>query len=215
MNIRSKIIDIILSTLNLDKVNNALEIGCMFNTNEGLSTHSNFPKGTTEWRSFFSIDNNPDHISSCKRILKELNNDFVDEINFICSDSLAALSQIKDQIKILDFCLIDGGAHPDVSLSEFEWCIKRISKTGAILVDDIHRLNPTSNYKLKREFGKGTLIIPYLIANEFLIGEKRSFYSEWIRFLGQVEMKLIISNIGFMEMIISCFWLPVVSKYRK
>jgi len=65
------------------------------------------------------------------------------------------------------FCL-DGGAHPEVCLAEFEHALAYLAPDGVIMVDDANQIPPLRAYRLPRPFGKATLILPMLLLASYL-----------------------------------------------
>jgi predicted O-methyltransferase YrrM len=171
--IRAMIIDLAMETVSAFSTSerfNALEVGCMFKTTEGLSTYR-IARFIDRWegrKQFFSIDYEPEHISACERTLTEINAGLLSEVKFVCGHSLAMLPAVLENMGTVDFALLDGGAEPGCCLREFELVGQHLSDGGLVVVDDLQDMKPTGAYPFPRPFGKGTLILPYLIIAEYL-----------------------------------------------
>ncbi len=138
-----------------------VEIGCMFNEHEGLSTLI-LARAASK---FTSIEYDAQHIEASREILARHQ---AARVDFRCGHSLALLPEVIKEMGNVDFFLLDGGAHPEVCLSEFEMALDALADDGVILVDDAQEIAPSPSYKLPRKFGKATLIYPMLIAGQYL-----------------------------------------------
>ena len=149
---------------------NFIEVGCMFKENEGLSTYTvtDFIKKNRLKARFISIDADREHIESCKRLLWKFDPELIPLVEFRCAESTGALPEILKEMGEVHLALLDGGAHPEVCLKEFEIVNNMLSKGGIILVDDLARLEPTIPFPGERPFGKCTLIYPMLIIADYL-----------------------------------------------
>ncbi|HWO43091.1 MAG TPA: class I SAM-dependent methyltransferase [Candidatus Eisenbacteria bacterium] len=149
---------------------NVLEIGSMFNENEGLSTFiiADFLHRRVGGGRFVSIDYDVKHIQACKRLIADRNAALLDRVELRHGHSLHLLPTILDDFKTVHFALIDGGALPEVCLEEFEQVVEYLAERGIVLVDDAHSLAPSSGYPLPRPFGKATLIMPMLILADYV-----------------------------------------------
>jgi len=148
----------------------ALEVGTMYKNDEGLSTLiiANNAKAFKGKKRFISIDNDQKHINLSIQMLQKLEPSLLNEIRFYCGHSLEILPKILEELGFIDFALLDGGAHPEVCLREFEIVLDYLSEKGIILVDDLHEIEPSDAYPLQRPFGKGTLILPWLTIADYL-----------------------------------------------
>jgi len=173
MNLRSQTI---ISTLNHissiyhDEPLNIVEIGCMFKEDEGLSTYviADFLSKRSAGGKFFSIEYDQSHIEACKNIMEARNSSLNKQIEYRQGHSLSILPEILADFNMFHFVFLDGGAHPEVCLSEFELSKAHLAPDGVILVDDVQQLVPSNNYGLPRPFGKATLILPMLILSNYL-----------------------------------------------
>ncbi|UCC22858.1 MAG: class I SAM-dependent methyltransferase, partial [Planctomycetota bacterium] len=149
---------------------NALEVGCMFKGNEGLSTYriADFVSRCNGIKQFVSIDYEPEHISACKNMLCEIDARLLSEVQFVCGYSLAKLAPILEKMGMVDFVVLDGGAEPACCLGEFELAASRLADNGLVVVDDLQDMKPTPAYPYPRPFGKATLILPCLVTAEYL-----------------------------------------------
>jgi tetratricopeptide (TPR) repeat protein len=147
----------------------AVEVGCMFKADEGLSTAviASFLQKRGGNRRFLSIEYDRTHISAAQRILCGLEPDLLPEVTFACGNSLDILPQLIREWASIDFALLDGGGHPGTCLREFELVLEGLSENGLIVVDDLHDMAPTPHYSAARPFGKGTLILPWLIMADY------------------------------------------------
>lgn len=158
----------------------ALEIGCMFKEDEGLSTlaiAAALRKTGRPFR-FVSLEYDPAHVDAAKRILARRDKTLLSSVEFACGHSLASLPRVlSDQTPSVDFASLDGGAVPEICLQEFEMVWARLTARGLIVVDDINLIPaPQSEpHKSRRIFGKGTLILPLLLLAEHL-RDKRAAY---------------------------------------
>lgn len=142
-----------------------IEIGCMFNENEGLSTLilGEFVNNRPGGGRFISIEYDQNHIDSCKKILGKRAPHLLDKIEFYCGHSLAMLPPILEDLETVNFVSQDGGAHPEVCLQEFEMLASALAPGGLILVDDAQQIEFSEVYPLPRSMGKCSLILPYLL----------------------------------------------------
>jgi hypothetical protein len=81
---------------------------------------------------------------------------------------LKRLPEALESLHTVDLAFLDGGAHPEVCLQEFELVLSKLSPCGLIVVDDAQNLPPSELYPLPRPFGKGTLILPFLVISEYV-----------------------------------------------
>jgi predicted O-methyltransferase YrrM len=154
----------------------AIEIGCMFKTDEGLSTYriADFiRKNKAVDKLFVSIEYDPGHVEAAQQMIRQMAPDLLDTIDFSCGHSLKVLPAVLGNIPHVDFAFLDGGAHPEVCLQEFELVLSRLSPEGVVVVDDVQELGPSELYPVQRPFGKGTLILPYLVIAEYLAGREQ------------------------------------------
>ena len=155
---------------------NALEVGCMFNRNEGMSTLSmaRFAKKQAGNVRFVSIEYNSAHIELAKQIIVEADSSLLHHVDFLLGHSLQMLPEALSRLDSVHFAFLDGGAHPEVCLQEFELVTEHLTSTGLILIDDVQSIPPSVAYPPRRVFGKGTLILPYLTIIEYL--RQRALY---------------------------------------
>ena len=168
MNFKSVVILSGLNTVHLLSASttiNAIEVGCMFKRDEGLSTFliAQFLHEKANQSQFFSIEKNFDHITACQKILNEENGLLTSKTEFLCGDSLKKLPEALQKIERVHFALLDGDGHPEVCLCEFEQVIHKLSGNGLILVDDVQEFELTTSYGLPRPFGKATMILPWMV----------------------------------------------------
>jgi hypothetical protein len=179
MNFRSSIIELALKAVTKASPHyrlHALEVGTMYKADEGLSTYI-IAKNAKQFKGkkrFISIDNDQKHINSSIQMLQRLDSGLLSEICFHCDNSLEILPEVLQDLEFIDFVLLDGGAHPEVCLREFEIVLDYLSEKGIILVDDLHEIAPSDAYSLQRPFGKGTLILPWLTIASYLKGQNLS-----------------------------------------
>lgn len=157
----------VVSDFSLTDGFHALEIGCMYTTKEGMSTFriANFLRSHTKTWGFISIEYDPEHIAAAKEILTRRDASLLDIVEFVCGNSVVMLPEALEKVKPIDFALLDGGAHPEICLQEFELVTQNLSENGLIVVDDLQFI-PSKEFNLR--FGKGTLILPFLIINQYL-----------------------------------------------
>lgn len=147
-----------------------LEIGCMFNTDEGKSTLKLLEaiKENPQGGKLLSIEMDDQHIAKCIEIISSIDESLLNFIEFFHGPSLDVLEAALNSEEELDFAVIDGGADPLTCLKEFIMINQQMSEDGLILVDDIQELKKSKKYRSQRFFGKGTLIIPTLIWANYL-----------------------------------------------
>jgi predicted O-methyltransferase YrrM len=172
-NLRAMVIDLVMETVLASSPSgrfNALEVGCMFKADEGLSTYriAHFVSKCDARKQFVSIDYEPEHISACERMLTDVDTSLLSGVKFVCGRSLAMLPAVLEDMGTVDFALLDGGAEPGCCLREFQLIVRHLSDGGLVVVDDVQDMKPTAAYPLPRPFGKGTLILPCLIIAEYL-----------------------------------------------
>ena len=165
MHARDQIIDLGLETVSTYSASdrlNALEVGCMFKTNEGFSTYriAHFIQQHRGQRRFISIDSDSEHIDACKQMMGDFAPALLSEVKFLRGHSLEMLPEALNEMQSVDFALLDGGASPECCLREFELVVQRLSENGLFLIDDLQDMAPTEAYPFPRMFGKGTLILP-------------------------------------------------------
>lgn len=147
----------------------AVEVGCMFRPEEGLSTYRIAKFIKENGGHFRSVDSDPTHIEGAKRMLEALGEGLTEAVEFEEGFSLAVLCRMSAaEQPMVDFVFLDGGAHPEICLQEFEWALEHLAPRGLILIDDGHELAPTAFYPFSRAFGKQTLILPVLVLGETL-----------------------------------------------
>ena len=173
INFRAQMINIGLSSTNMMTPSScfrAAEVGCMFKTDEGLSTFhiAKFLSKRTGKTEFHSIDLEASHIASAENMLKHMDSNLLKFVDFHCGQSLKSLPKILENTNKLDFVFLDGGAHPIVCLKEFELAAAGLSRNGLIVVDDLQSIKPSTAYKDPRPYGKGTLIYPFLLISQCL-----------------------------------------------
>jgi predicted O-methyltransferase YrrM len=172
-NLRAMVIDLAMETVlesSLSGRFNALEVGCMFKSNEGLSTYriADFISRCDGIKQFISIDYEPEHISACKHMLGDIDAGLLSEVQFVCGYSLVKLAPVLEKMEAVDFVVLDGGAEPGCCLGEFELAASRLSDNGLVVIDDVQDMKPTPAYSFPRPFGKATLILPCLFIAEYL-----------------------------------------------
>lgn len=172
-NLRASVINLCLEMVSQSSASNrinAVEIGCMYQNIEGFSTYqiARFMNDSGKPHRFISIEYDPEHVDAAKLMLLEIAADLLSEVDFLCGHSLSMLPKAFEQMPSLDFALLDGGAHPEVCLQEFEMVLERLSRNGLIIIDDLQQIGPSPAYPVPRPFGKGTLILPYLAIAEYL-----------------------------------------------
>jgi hypothetical protein len=168
MNPRSQAI---LSALNYvssvysDAPLNVVEVGCMFKDDEGLSTHviADFLATRPEGGHLISIEYNVSHIEAAKEMIRARASFLERYVEYRHGHSLSVLPEISADLRTVHFFSLDGGAHPEVCLEEFEYALAHLAPDGVIMVDDAQQIPPSPAYGLPRPFGKATLILPMLI----------------------------------------------------
>ena len=147
-----------------------LEIGCMYREQEGLSTYhlAKFQSKRSGDRKFISIDSNPEHIQAAKKMIADRDKNINQYVHFLLGHSLEKLPEALNHLGPIDFAFLDGGAHPEVCLQEFEQTANSLADHGLIILDDLQNFKPSELYPLSRPYGKGTLILPALIISKYL-----------------------------------------------
>ena len=171
MNLRQQIIPMALRAVAPDgdtEPVRALEVGCMFAENEGLSTyHIARCVRQRPGSAFISIEYDADHAQSAQVMLRRMDPGLDHCVDLRVGHSLVELPPALETLGQVDFALLDGGAHPEVCLQEFELVLNHLSERGLVLVDDLQALAPSVMYPAARPFGKGTLILPVLILRDY------------------------------------------------
>ena len=149
---------------------NIVEVGCMFKEDEGFSTYliSDFLAKRARRGRFVSIDYDLSHIDASRVLIQKWNSSLSDFIEYRHGHSLSILPEVLKDLDQVHFFYLDGGAHPEVCLSEFEHAMANLAPDGVILVDDAQRMCPTNAYGSPRPHGKATLILPMLILGNYL-----------------------------------------------
>jgi hypothetical protein len=142
----------------------------MFKPQQGISTYliPSYLRSTGRDASFVSIEKDKTHVEAATRMIDEVDPTLNDHIEFMQGHSLEMLPRAIEQLPSIDFALLDGGAHPEVCLQEFEMVLGRLSDSGLIMVDDSQEMEPSEAYPVPRPFGKATLILPFLAISEYL-----------------------------------------------
>lgn len=177
MNLRS---EAILSALNYvsfvysDQPLNIVEVGCMFKENEGLSTYiiADFLAKRLKGGRFVSIEYAADHIEASKKIIETKDSSLKNQIEYKHGHSLSILPEVLSDFGKVHFFSLDGGAHPEVCLHEFEISTANLAPEGVILVDDAQYIEPSKAYSLPRYSGKATFILPMLVFANYLKNRK-------------------------------------------
>jgi hypothetical protein len=153
-----------------DEPLNIVEVGCMFKENEGLSTYhiADYLAKRAKGDRFISIEYDQEHITSCQAIITRLNADLSQQIEYRHGHSLSLLPTVLADLGKIHLFSLDGGAHPEVCLAEFEHSASHLAPSGIILVDDAQDIAPSQAYHPPRPFGKATLILPMLILLNYL-----------------------------------------------
>jgi len=150
---------------------NAVEIGCMYQTSEGQSTiqiaemmnpHKSKRSG------FISIEYDFEHIENARKIIERYDPTLLELIEFQHGPSFEVLPRMIGRLTPLNFAFIDAGAQPEICLKEFEIISTNLAEDGIIVMDDFQRIGPAPGYGSRRLFGKGTLILPLLVIQEYL-----------------------------------------------
>lgn len=164
-----QVLESVLENINPERFN-FIEIGCMFNEREGLSTYEIAKcikeKGLNA--RFVSIEYNPEHINDARSLMNEYDKSLIDIVDFQSGHSIEVLPSILEEMGEVHFALLDGGAHPDICLKELELISRFLSDKCALVIDDMVELKPTENYPAPRPLGKCTLIYPALIMADYL-----------------------------------------------
>ncbi len=162
-------LETVLSYSDENKIS-ALEIGTMYQKAEGFSTYNiaNFIRNKYRESTFTSIECSAEHIRNAKSILKYLDESLLDHVDFVHGMSFRELPKLLEKDGPIDFAFIDGGAHPEICLREFEMVLSNLSSNGLIIMDDLQSIAPADSYSARRIFGKGTLVLPYLVIHEYL-----------------------------------------------
>jgi Methyltransferase domain len=153
---------------------NLIEIGCMFKEDEGLSTYkmAEFIEKRPKGGKLISIEYNQENIKACKEIFNRLNRELINLVEFHHGHSLSVLPKVLDDLHYVHYFNLDGGAHPEVCINEFEMVKEFLAPEGVILIDDACSINPSRKYYLPRPLGKATLIFPMLIIENYLLNRK-------------------------------------------
>ncbi|MFC1714997.1 O-methyltransferase [Candidatus Poribacteria bacterium] len=173
MNVRSQAILSGLGSVSAfyqNKPLNVVEVGCMFQEAEGLSTYviADFLRSRRGGGRFISIENDESHIKACREIIHKRDPSLGEQIDYRHGHSLSVLPKVVEDLSLIHFYYLDGGAHPEVCLAEFEIAMANLAPEGVILVDDAQEISPSENYGLPRPLGKITLILPLLILANYL-----------------------------------------------
>jgi len=204
MNLRSQAITSTLnhiSSIYQDEPLNIVEIGCMFNEGEGLSTYliADFLSKRPAGGKFVSIEYDQNHIEACKKIIQTRNSSLNKQVEYRHGHSLSILPEVFDDFNVVHFVFLDGGAHPEVCLVEFELSRAHLVPDGVILVDDVHQLQPSDNYGLSRPFGKATLIYPMLILSNYLKNRETIREVNSVGFEGAVPNSHFINKLEVLD----------------
>jgi len=156
-----------------------IEVGCMYKEDEGISTYviADFLSKREYGGQLISIEIESEHIKACKTIINKLNSSLYRFIDLKQGHSLSILKGILPGLEKVHFFLLDGGAHPEVCLEEFDISMKYLADNGLILVDDAHELKPTQNYPLHRPMGKATFIIPFLTFSNYIKNREKYLHA--------------------------------------
>lgn len=172
-NLRSRAIRLSLefvSESHRDEPLRVLEVGSMYNEEQGLSTYvmadflANRPKGGK----FVSVDLDQDHITASSAIIQRHDPALMRWVEYRRGHSLRVLPELLTEFGTIHVALLDGGEHPEVCLVEFEETLKHLASDGVILVDDAQPIPVSKEYPLPRPLGKLTLILPMLIVRNYL-----------------------------------------------
>jgi predicted O-methyltransferase YrrM len=170
-----------LSDVYPDKELNVVEVGCMFNKGEGLSTYiiADFLAKRPSGGRLVSIECDPSHIVTCKELIDEYDPTLTKHIEYRQGYSLAVLPKVLAELGSVHLFSLDGGGHPEVCLGEFELALANLATDGIIIEDDVQPMAPTEHYKLPRTLGKATLILPMLILANYIEnrGDKQHYSS--------------------------------------
>jgi predicted O-methyltransferase YrrM len=159
-----------LSAAYPDQPLNVIEVGCMFKEDEGLSTYyiADFLATREKGDRFISIEYDQGHIEASQAIIAKRKASLSQQIDYRHGHSLEVLpGALTEMGQVHLFCL-DGGAHPEVCLVEFEQAASYLAPNGIVLVDDAQTLAPSPAYQPPRPFGKATLILPMLVLLNYL-----------------------------------------------
>jgi predicted O-methyltransferase YrrM len=101
----------------------------MFKPQQGISTYliPSYLRSTGRDASFVSIEKDKTHVEAATRMIDEVDPTLNDHIEFMQGHSLEMLPRAIEQLPSIDFALLDGGAHPEVCLQEFEMVLGRLS----------------------------------------------------------------------------------------
>lgn len=147
-----------------------VEVGCMFKKDEGCSTYyiADFLVKRGGGNRFVSIDYDLDHINASKALIQNWNSHLSKVVEYRHGPSLSVLTEVLTDLNKVHFVYLDGGAHPEICLFEFEQAMIHLAPEGVVLVDDAQQIPPSEYYRLPRPFGKATLILPMLIIANYL-----------------------------------------------
>lgn len=174
MNLRSQAILLALghvsSNYRDEESLNIVEVGCMFKEDEGFSTYliADFLAKRAGGGRFVSIDYDLSHIDASRVLIQKWNPSLGGFTEYRHGHSLSVLPEVLADLHQVHFVYLDGGAHPEVCLAEFEQAVMHLAPEGVILVDDAQQIAPSKNYRLPRPLGKATLILPMLIVANYL-----------------------------------------------
>lgn len=142
----------------------------MFKEDEGMSTFiiADFLHNRPGGGQFVSIDYDLEHIEACRRLIALRHPALSSNVEFRHGHSVTLLPAVLAKLQTVHFALLDGGAHPEICLIEFEQTIAHLANKGVVLVDDAQPMPPSPGYGLLRPFGKATLILPMLIVAHYV-----------------------------------------------
>lgn len=148
-----------------------VEVGCAFQEDEGFSTYliADFLMRRQSGGKLYSVDIDEEHIKTCKKLIRRRNPAVLEKIEFRQGYSVHQLPEIINEIKNAHLFYLDGGAHPEACLYEFEIAQTHLADNGLIIVDDAQFIDSKPWFPdFPLPFGKATLTYPYLIISNYL-----------------------------------------------
>jgi SAM-dependent methyltransferase len=160
---------------------NIVEVGCTFKEIEGMSTYviAEFIRKNKLKARFVSIDYNPEHIEACRAFFKKYDESLTDTVELLCGPSLDILPPVLEEMGEVHFAFLDGGAHPEICLREFELVARALPVGCACLVDDLQEIITKTKGPCELPLGKGTLIYPLLLIAKYLKARTSNSHLLW------------------------------------
>ncbi len=164
--VRQCILNSLLAEQDPKKETVIIEIGSMFRVDEGESTaiFAEYANRNNPNCRVYSIDAERESLDACKTLLEGHYHLKTKSVSFLEGTGTEQLHRVFEKEPVFDLALIDGGADPKENLKEYQILEKNKKKDSFIVIDDVALITKRINYKKPRPLGKGTLIVPYVIA---------------------------------------------------